>query len=200
MAEMRDPGLKGKRLFDLCLALALAGPALLMIMLAGCVIRIDSPGPVLFRQQRVGRNGKAFTMYKLRTMLRDTGDMPSHFASASQLTRAGRWLRRTKLDELPQLINVIRGDMSFVGPRPCLFSQQELILARHDRGLDSLRPGITGPAQIAGIDMSDPSRLAEADAGYLTPWRLSRDLALIWATATGRGQGDAVTVARPGAS
>lgn len=198
MAELSYPIFGGKRAFDLGLSLILIGPAIVIILLAGFAILVDSPGPVLFRQQRVGRGSKAFTMYKLRTMLRDTGDMPSHVASAAQLTRAGRWLRKTKLDELPQLINVIRGEMSFVGPRPCLFSQEELIDARRDRGLDCIRPGITGPAQIAGVDMSEPRRLAEYDARYLQPWRLSRDLALLWATATGRGYGDAVTAARSG--
>ncbi len=155
-------------------------------------IRIDSRGPAVFRQTRVGRYGAPFTIYKFRTMRQGSRDIPSHLASRGQLTRIGSLLRRLKLDEIPQLINVIRGDMSFVGPRPCLPSQAVLIEARAQAGVMQLRPGITGPAQIRGLDMSTPERLAAADAEYLVRWSLRRDLELLWRTGTGAGNGDAI--------
>jgi O-antigen biosynthesis protein WbqP len=108
------------------------------------------------------------------------------------VTPAGRWLRRSKLDELPQLWNVLRGEMSFVGPRPCLPSQVELVAARRARGLYAIRPGITGVAQVAGLDMSDPQRLAAADAEYLETMSLRTDLRLMLMTAFGAGKGDRV--------
>jgi O-antigen biosynthesis protein WbqP len=125
-------------------------------------------------------------------MYADTRDAPSHETAASAVTPAGRWLRRSKLDELPQLWNVLRGEMSFVGPRPCLPSQVELVAARRARGLYAIRPGITGVAQVAGLDMSDPQRLAAADAEYLETMSLRTDLRLMLMTAFGAGKGDRV--------
>ena len=143
-------------------------------------------------QKRIGQDQKVFLMYKLRTMLASTEDRASHEVSLENITGVGRVLRRTKLDELPQIINVLIGDMSVVGPRPCLPSQTELIDERAARGVYDIRPGITGPAQLAGIDMSTPRALAEADARYVEARTLMGDLRLILATATGRGRGDAV--------
>lgn len=182
----------GKRLFDLSLGLVAAIPA--AVLCAACVlaIRLESPGPAVFRQMRVGRNRKLFVLFKLRTMSQGTGDRASHEVSAAQITRIGHILRRTKLDELPQILNVVLGQMSFVGPRPCLPSQETLVAERNRRGVYSIRPGITGPAQIAGIDMSTPVELADADAAYLTGITFARDLRLIALTAGGRGSGDAV--------
>lgn len=181
-----------KRAVDLCLALLglpLAAPVMLVCMVA---IRLTSPGPVILRQTRIGRHEQPFTCLKLRTMHAQTRDAPSHETPASAVTPIGAWLRRLKLDELPQLFNIIRGEMSFVGPRPCLPTQVELIAARRERGLYALRPGITGVAQVAGIDMSDPERLAEADAAYLQTGSSLLDLKLILATLTGAGRGDRV--------
>lgn len=181
-----------KRAVDLCLALLglpLAAPVMLVCMVA---IRLTSPGPVILRQTRIGRNEQPFTCLKLRTMYARTRVAPSHETPASAITPLGTWLRPLKLDELPQLLNIIRGEMSFVGPRPCLPTQVELIAARRERGLFVLRPGITGVAQVAGIDMSDPQRLAEADAAYLETRSLLLDLRLILATLTGAGRGDRV--------
>ncbi|MEM0991290.1 MAG: sugar transferase [Pseudomonadota bacterium] len=181
-----------KRLMDIVIALALALPALVLCALACIAIRAESRGAPVFAQIRVGRHRRPFTLYKLRTMGKDTGDRASHEVSAAQITRVGGFLRRVKLDELPQVLNVLLGQMSFVGPRPCLPSQAELIAERAQRDVFAIRPGITGPAQLAGIDMSTPRRLAEADAAYIASRSFSGDLKLILATATGGGRGDAV--------
>jgi len=179
-----------KRAFDFALALLglpFAAPVVLACMAA---IRLSSPGPAIFRQTRVGRHGKPFTCYKLRTMRTGTADAPTHQAEPHAVTPLGRHLRRLKLDELPQLWNVLRGDMSFVGPRPCLPSQTGLVAARRRLGLDALRPGITGVSQVAGIDMSDPERLAAHDATYLAAMSVAADIRLIVATAAGAGRRD----------
>ena len=181
-----------KRAFDLALALLglpVAAPVVLACMAA---IRLSSPGPAIFRQTRIGRHERPFTCYKLRTMYVGTGDRPTHQAAASAVTPLGRRLRRLKLDELPQLWNVLRGDMSFVGPRPCLPSQTELIAARRQYGLDAIRPGITGVSQVAGIDMSATEKLAASDAAYLADMSIAADLRLIVTTALGAGRVDHV--------
>lgn len=155
-------------------------------------IRVESSGNPLFVQQRVGKGQKGFFLFKLRTMSNDTEQRASHEISSSKITRVGRFLRRTKIDEFPQVINVLKGDMSFVGPRPCLPSQSELIEARQALGVFDIRPGITGPAQIAGIDMSTPEKLARADADYMKNRSFLGDLKLMVLTAKGSGSGDAV--------
>ena len=179
-----------KRLFDLALALMLAVPAGSVILVCVLLIRRQSPGPGIFRQTRVGRNGAHFTCVKLRTMNHGTANLPTHETNPDAVTQVGAFLRRVKLDELPQLWNVMRGEMSFVGPRPCLPSQTELINARQALGVLSLLPGITGVAQVQGIDMSDPLKLAKVDAQYLQDMGLARDLALIARTILGSGRGD----------
>ena len=179
-----------KRVFDLVasgVGLIVLAPVIAVLMIA---IRLDSPGPALFRQTRIGRQERPFTCLKLRTMPRGTPDAPSHEMKAIAMTPLGRFLRRSKLDELPQLWNIVTGEMSLVGPRPCLPSQTELIAERRARGLYALRPGITGPAQLAGIDMSDPVRLADADHAYLRRMSVGSDLRMIVKTAIGGGSGD----------
>jgi O-antigen biosynthesis protein WbqP len=181
-----------KRYFDIAAAivgLVLASPIILVCMAA---VRITSPGPTIFRQMRVGLHERPFTCLKLRTMYRETPDAPSHETRASAVTPIGRHLRRFKLDELPQLWNILVGDMSFVGPRPCLPSQNVLIKARRRYGLQFLRPGITGVSQVAGVDMSVPERLAELDATYLTDMSVRTDMRLICETVLGAGRGDRV--------
>lgn len=181
-----------KRAFDIVLAatgLVVAAP---LILAAAVLIRLTSPGPAIFLQTRVGLNEKPFTCLKLRTMYCETENVPTHEAGASSITPVGRLLRRFKFDELPQLWNVLAGRMSFVGPRPCLPSQTALIAARRAYGLYKLRPGITGVAQVAGVDMSDPEKLAALDAAYLHDMSLAADIRLILATALGSGQGDRV--------
>lgn len=168
-------------------------PAILpVILLCSILVKLTSKGPAIFRQARVGVNEKPFTCYKLRTMYIDTADRPSHETAASSITPLGGILRRLKLDELPQIWNIIRGEMSFVGPRPCLPSQVGVIEARRAYNLYSIRPGITGVAQIAGVDMADPVRLATLDAEYLKDRSIFRDISLILKTVTGAGRGDAV--------
>lgn len=171
------------------LILPIAAPVILICILA---IRTTSPGPGIFRQTRIGVREQPFTCYKLRTMYVDTDNTPTHKSSASSVTSIGHWLRRLKLDELPQLWNVLRGDMSFVGPRPCLPTQVALISARRSHGLNSIRPGITGVSQVAGVDMSDPIRLAALNSTYLNEMSLRKDMSLIIATVLGAGRGDRV--------
>lgn len=181
-----------KRLFDLVLALLLMLPALAIILLACIPVLIESRASPLFLQTRVGRHQTFFRILKLRTMHPNTAHVASHEISANQIMRSGFFMRKTKIDELPQIWNVLLGQMSFVGPRPCLPSQQDLRDARETRGVYELRPGITGCAQIRGIDMSTPNDLAIADATYLEKWSVRRDVQIILATALGSGRGDAV--------
>lgn len=187
----RDWGVRVIRFCDVLFAilgLTLGFPVLLMILLVGA---FDTGAP-LFRQERVGRNRKPFTLVKFRTMKPDTASVASHLADASAITALGRFLRRTKLDELPQLWNVLKGEMSLVGPRPCLFSQTELIEERDSRGVLAARPGITGLAQINDIDMSTPRLLAETDAKMLTGMSVRHYFYYIFMTVRGKGAGDRV--------
>ncbi len=163
-------------------------PVLILLTVAGF---FDTGSPI-FCQERVGRNKKAFTLVKFRTMKKDTASVASHFASANAITPFGRFLRRTKLDELPQLWNVLKGEMSLVGPRPCLFSQEELIAEREARGVLEARPGITGLAQIKDIDMSTPLLLAETDARMLVELNLKNYFRYIFLTVAGKGRGDRI--------
>lgn len=182
-----------KRALDLTLSFALLLPAILICGGAALLITAEDRASPLFIQERIGRDGRRFRLVKLRTMRIGTGDHPSHEAGTSAITRVGIFLRRTKLDELPQLLNVLAGHMSFVGPRPSLPSQVLLNDRRRERGVDRLLPGITGVSQVAGLDMSQPELLAECDAGYLGTWSLKRDLCLLWQTVLGGGRGDAAT-------
>jgi len=180
-----------KRLMDA--AGAAAGLLLLwpLLLAAVLLVRLTSPGPGIFTQVRVGRDGVPFRCHKLRTMAAGTPSLPTHEVATAQVTPLGRFLRRSKLDELPQLWNVLLGEMSFVGPRPCLPMQVELIEERRRRGVLGLRPGITGLAQVGGVDMSDPVRLAEIDAEYAARASLRLDLELLAATVLGgAGRGD----------
>ena len=146
------------------------------------LIKLETPGPVLFRQVRVGLKGKLFTCLKFRTMYVDTENRPSHEIATSSITKVGSVLRRTKLDEIPQLINVLVGHMALVGPRPCLPSQTELIEAREKGGAFNVLPGITGLAQINHIDMSEPERLARMDAFYAETRTIWGDIKIIFLT------------------
>lgn len=179
------------RVFDFLfslLGLIVGMPVLLVIYVAGM---IDTGSP-LFKQERVGRNQKPFTLVKFRTMRVGTASVASHLADTAAITPIGHFLRRTKLDELPQLWNVLWGDMSLVGPRPGLFNQQALLQARQQHGVFAARPGITGLAQVSGIDMSTPELLAQTDAKMLATLNLTDYFRYILQTVTGKGQGDAV--------
>lgn len=179
------------RAFDVLLSLiglVATSPLLLVIAIAGLV---DTGSP-FFVQQRVGRFGKPFMLIKFRTMRPDTASVATHLVSAASITRLGRYLRGSKLDELPQLWNVLVGDMSLVGPRPCLPQQEELINERMIRGVYAARPGITGLAQIRGIDMSTPKQLAEVDAKMLEMLNPATYFRYLVLTLLGRGIGDRV--------
>lgn len=179
------------RIFDFTFALlglVFGFPVLLLIYVLGF---FDTGSP-LFVQQRVGRNKKPFNLVKFRTMTVDTASVASHLASASSITKLGSFLRKTKLDELPQLWNVLKGEMSLVGPRPCLFNQEELIHEREIRGVLKARPGVTGLAQVNHIDMSTPMLLAETDEKMLKSLTLSNYFKYIFMTVTGKGAGDRV--------
>ncbi|MDQ2634786.1 MAG: sugar transferase, partial [Pseudomonadota bacterium] len=168
-----------KRALDLAMAVPLALLACPLVALAAAWIKLSSPGPAFFVQQRMGRHEKPFRCLKLRTMYEGTDTLPTHEVGEGAVTPAGRTLRRLKLDELPQLWNVFLGEMSLVGPRPCLPTQTELIERRRALGVYALRPGITGLAQVEGIDMSNPERLAEKDAEYLRGRTLWMDVAIM---------------------
>lgn len=163
-----------------------------LLLLAALMVKLDSPGPALFRQERVGKGERIFVCYKLRTMAQGTVVAGTHEVSAASVTALGRWLRRLKLDELPQLWNVMRGDMSLVGPRPCLPSQVRLVEERRVRGVYAVRPGITGRSQVIGLDMSTPLELAVEDALWARRPNLKDYLRLVILTAVGKGQGDAI--------
>ncbi|PIE24856.1 MAG: lipid carrier--UDP-N-acetylgalactosaminyltransferase [Neptuniibacter caesariensis] len=179
------------RLFDFTfslLGLVLGFPVLLVIY---CVGLADTGSP-LFKQERVGRNKKPFTLVKFRTMAVDTASVASHLSSTASITKLGGFLRKTKLDELPQLWNVLKGEMSLVGPRPNLFNQEELIAERDALNVYSVRPGITGLAQINGIDMSTPQLLAETDARMIQGISVKNYFRYIFLTVLGQGSGDAI--------
>jgi len=179
------------RLFDILFSLfglILCLPLFSIILALGW---FDNKSP-LFVQKRVGRNQIFFILIKFRSMRHDTISTATHLADASAVTPFGRFLRRTKLDELPQLWNVLRGEMSLVGPRPCLVNQEDLIAERASRGVFDVRPGITGLAQIQGIDMSTPVLLAKTDAEMLKSLNIFNYFRYIFLTIVGKGSGDRV--------
>jgi len=179
------------RLLDVLFAisgLTLLFPLLLILWIVG----LRDTGSPLFRQQRLGLEGTPFVLNKFRTMAVGTNSVATHLVDGSSITPFGRFLRRTKLDELPQLWNVLKGDMSLVGPRPCLPSQSALIEARTKKGVFAVRPGITGLAQVQGIDMSTPELLAETDQRMLQKFGVWQYFHYIFLTISGRGAGDRV--------
>ena len=156
------------------------------------LIGLFDTGSLIFVQERVGRYKKPFKLIKFRTMSVDTQSVASHLASTSSITKLGAFLRKTKIDELPQLINVLKGEMSLVGPRPNLFNQEELIKERDALGVYEVLPGITGLAQVQNIDMSTPALLAKTDRQMIDTLTLANYFRYIIMTATGSGAGDAV--------
>lgn len=163
-------------------------PILLIVVIIGL---FDTGSPV-FIQTRVGKNKQPFKLIKFRTMSVDTKSVASHLASNASITKLGAFLRKTKIDELPQLINVLKGEMSLVGPRPNLFNQEELIAERDKLGVYDILPGVTGLAQVQNIDMSTPQLLAETDKRMIDSLTLKDYFKYILMTATGSGSGDAV--------
>ena len=163
------------------------------ILVTVTIIGYFDTGAPIFIQERIGRNKNAFNLIKFRTMTIGTASVASHLASSASITRFGNFLRRTKLDEIPQLWNVLKGEMSLVGPRPNLFNQKELIKEREALGIYNVRPGITGLAQVNEIDMSTPKLLAETDFKMIDSISLGNYFKYILQTVTGKGSGDRVT-------
>lgn len=179
------------RVFDFVfslLGLVIGLPVLLLLT----VIGLFDTGSPIFRQVRVGRHQKPFTLVKFRTMKVDTASVATHLASSASITRFGHFLRKTKLDELPQLWNVLKGEMSLVGPRPGLFNQEELTAERARLGVYAVRPGITGLAQVSEIDMSTPALLAETDQKMIQSLTVADYFKYIFMTVAGKGAGDRI--------
>ncbi len=181
------------RLFDLffsIIGLLLLSPILSLLLIIGYF----NAGSPIFRQERLGISKKTFTLMKFRSMHINAPSVATHLASASSITPFGSFLRKSKLDELPQLWNVFVGDMSLVGPRPNLFNQEELIEERDLRGVYNVRPGITGLAQINKIDMSTPRLLAETDAKMIKDLNVLNYFKYIFLTLFGKGLGDRIKI------
>ena len=178
-------------LFLAVLGLVLLAPLFIGVVLVSLIFQ---PGSPLYLQQRVGRDEKLFTLIKIRTMKPGTRAAGTHEINHSQVTAWGSFLRRLKLDELPQLWNVLKGEMSLVGPRPCLPNQTELVVARRKLSVFCVRPGITGLAQIQGIDMSTPELLAKTDAEMIRTMCLGNYFKYIVLTVCGWGRGDRVVI------
>jgi len=179
------------RIFDVLFSffgLFILSPIFLLLLIIG----LFDTGSPLFRQERVGKNQKPFQLLKFRSMHINAPSVATHLVSVHSITTFGRFLRKSKLDELPQLWNVFVGDMSLVGPRPNLFNQIELIEERGKRGVYSIRPGITGLAQINKIDMSTPQLLAETDAKMIKHLNVWNYFKYIFLTVFGKGFGDRV--------
>lgn len=175
-----------QRAMDLSFVLVVALAFWWLFILVWAAIRLTSPGAAIFAQPRIGRHERVFTCYKFRTMRTGSPQAGTHEVSTSYVTPVGRVLRRTKIDELPQILNVLRGEMSLVGPRPCLPGQTELVEWRRRLGVFACRPGITGLAQVAGVDMSEPERLARMDARYCAIRTITLDIRLAIRTLSGR--------------
>jgi len=175
-----------KRVFDLFISLLLLiilSPVILVIILA---IKITSRGPVIFKQKRIGKNKREFNIYKFRTMRIDTPkDVPTHLLENpdSYITAVGKFLRKTSLDELPQLFNMIKGEMSFVGPRPALYNQYDLISLRDEFGVNNVRPGLTGWAQVNGRDELEIPVKVEYDRHYVENMSFWFDIKIMFMTA-----------------
>lgn len=181
------------------LGLIVLSPVFLVLIIA---IKVDSPGPVLFRQKRVGIHKTHFSILKFRTMRIDTPkDMPTHLLQNPEqyITRVGRFLRKTSLDELPQIINILKGDMAVVGPRPALWNQYDLIEERDKYGANSIRPGLTGWAQINGRDELEIPVKARFDGEYVEKMGLKMDLRCFFGTFISVLRGDGVVEGGTGA-
>lgn len=172
----------GKRAVDL----AVSGTALLvllpLLLVLGIGVRLSSPGPAIFRQQRVGRGGSTFKFYKFRSMPANTGDVASHQLGAVAIRPFGKFLRRSNLDELPQLWNIVKGDMSLIGPRPPIPSQTDLVDLRRQNGALACRPGLTGLAQVNSYDGMSLEAKAAYDGDYAANVSFIGDCAIVFRT------------------
>ena len=174
-----------KRVMDVCLGCLAAQILLVPVLLVALAVRLTSPGPALYWSDRVGRHNQLFKMPKFRSMRIDTPAVATHLLSNPEqwLTPIGSFLRRTSLDELPQLWSIVKGDMSFVGPRPALFNQDDLIALRTERGVHELLPGLTGWAQVNGRDEIPIPQKVQLDEEYLHRQSFNFDLRILWITA-----------------
>jgi O-antigen biosynthesis protein WbqP len=174
-----------KRVFDLAVAIVVAVILVLPILIVAIAVRLTSPGPALYWSDRMGRYNRIFKMPKFRSMRIDTPAVATHLLQNPDqwLTPIGSFLRKSSLDELPQLWSILKGDMSFVGPRPALFNQQDLIALRTEKGVHELVPGLTGWAQVNGRDELPIPQKVQLDAEYLQRRSLLFDLKIIWMTA-----------------
>jgi len=173
-----------KRYFDILLSLTLSLGLILPILLIAVLVKLTSAGPALYWSDRVGKGNRLFRMPKFRTMHINTPVVATHllFNADSYLTPIGSFLRKSSLDELPQIYSILRGEMSFVGPRPALFNQKDLIELRTTNGIDKLTPGITGWAQINGRDTLSIEEKVNLDFEYLTNYSFKLDLKILWLT------------------
>jgi O-antigen biosynthesis protein WbqP len=173
-----------KRFFDLLLGVLICALLIIPMLLISISVRLSSKGPVLYWSDRIGKNNVIFRMPKFRTMLIDTPAIATHLLDnpGSYLSPIGGFLRRTSLDELPQLISVLKGGMSFVGPRPALFNQEDLIALRKEKGVDKLLPGITGWAQVNGRDKLSISDKVALDVEYYYKRSFWFDIKILWMT------------------
>ena len=174
-----------KRLFDLAVALVAAVFLALPIAMTALAVRLTSLGPALYWSDRVGRHNRIFKMPKFRSMRIDTPAVATHLLQNPEqwLTPIGSFLRKSSLDELPQLWSILKGDMSFVGPRPALFNQEDLIALRTEKGVHELVPGLTGWAQVNGRDELPIPQKVQLDAEYLERRSLLFDMKILWLTA-----------------
>ena len=175
-------------LFISLIVLVIFSPLILITFLI-CFLETRDP---IFIQKRVGRYKKTFYLYKFRTMYLDTPSLASHLVNKKSVTKFGRIIRLLKIDELPQLFNVIKGEMSLVGPRPCLLNQKELIFLRNKHNIFKVLPGITGLAQIKGIDMSDPEKICQIDKFMITNFNILNYFKYLFLTFYGKGRGDRI--------
>lgn len=182
---MRDePGQRSKRFFDLALAFVLCLLTMPLLIVLAILVRATSKGPALYWSDRVGRDNRIFRMPKFRTMRTDTPQLATHLlvGAHNYLTPIGGFLRRSSLDELPQLFSILVGDLSFVGPRPALFNQDDLVKLRTERGIHLLVPGLTGWAQVNGRDELPISVKVNYDCEYLERRSLCFDFMILFAT------------------
>jgi len=173
-----------KRIFDLILAISLFLVLLIPLLLTAILVITTSIGPALYWSERIGKANKIFKMPKFRSMLTDTPAVATHLLDNpdSHLSPIGGFLRRSSLDELPQLLSVLKGEMSFVGPRPALFNQEDLITLRTEKGVDKLLPGITGWAQVNGRDELSIADKVMLDVEYLNRQSFWFDIKILWMT------------------
>lgn len=172
-----------KRLFDIVFSLLLILITLIPMLIIGLIVKLDSKGPIIFKQKRIGKNKKTFTIYKFRSMDKDVDpNLATHLLTNPKSTKFGYFLRHTSLDELPQLFNILFGQMSFIGPRPALWNQEDLISKRDEYHINDIRPGLTGFAQINGRDEIDIDKKVELDAYYLINRSILLDIKIIFIT------------------